>query len=177
MTINQPDVWDHSTSGVQFPENIPASLKDAIDSATKCRATVHLAILREPFLSLILGGRKRIESRFTTKRIAPFGQIAAGDLVILKQASGAVRGWFIAGATKSMALSDAQFDQVQRDYDDAICGYVDPQFWQSRRTKRYCTLIEVAAVDRVEQFHVRKHDQRAWVVFKRLAEEEVHDVA
>lgn len=33
MAMDQLDRWVHSTAGVQFPEDIPTNLKDAIDAA------------------------------------------------------------------------------------------------------------------------------------------------
>jgi len=53
---------------------------------------IHLAVLVEPYLSLILDGKKTIESRFSINRHAPFEQVQRGDVLILKRSSGPIEG-------------------------------------------------------------------------------------
>jgi len=40
----------------------------------------HLAILRQPFLNLILDGAKTVESRFSQKRISLFRKVEKGEV-------------------------------------------------------------------------------------------------
>src|ERR1700686_1163065 len=68
---------------------------------------IHLAVLVEPYLSLILDGKKTIESRFSTNRHAPFEQVQRGDVLILKRSSGPVEGL--------CTVSDAWFYQLNPD--------------------------------------------------------------
>lgn len=56
--------------------------------------TKHLAILKQPYLDYILSGQKTIESRFSRLKSAPFGVIKAGDIVLLKESGGKVKGEF-----------------------------------------------------------------------------------
>src|SRR4051794_21212088 len=53
---------------------------------------VHLAIFVEPFLSYVLEGSKSVESRFSTRQCAPLRRVSVGDIILLKAASGPVRG-------------------------------------------------------------------------------------
>ncbi len=43
----------------------------------------HLAIFTQPWLDLILEGKKTIDSRFTKVLFAPYGKIDVGDLVYM----------------------------------------------------------------------------------------------
>ena len=45
---------------------------------------IHLAIMVEPYLSLILQGIKTMESRFSQKMMQPFHRVSKGDIIILK---------------------------------------------------------------------------------------------
>ena len=47
--------------------------------------SLHLALLTEPFLSLLMNGAKTIESRFSRVRCAPYGCLARGDVIAVKK--------------------------------------------------------------------------------------------
>jgi hypothetical protein len=53
---------------------------------------LHLAVFIEPYLSFIFEGTKTIESRFNMRKQAPFGQVSAGDVLLLKRSGGPVCG-------------------------------------------------------------------------------------
>ena len=53
-----------------------------------CEKRLHLAIFREPFLTKIFSGVKKIESRFSLNRCAPYSEVNKGDLVFIKKISG-----------------------------------------------------------------------------------------
>ncbi len=54
----------------------------------------HLAIFKGDGAEKILSGEKKIESRFASRRIPPFGAISAGDLVYIKPSGGDIIGQF-----------------------------------------------------------------------------------
>jgi hypothetical protein len=54
--------------------------------------TLHLAIFREPYLTSIMEGKKTIETRFAKRPCAPYQRISAGDIIVLKRASGGIVG-------------------------------------------------------------------------------------
>jgi hypothetical protein len=71
---------------------------------------LHLAVFREPYLSFIMDGRKRIETRFAKRPCPPFEGVAEGDVVILKPSGGKIVGifevervWFYRLDPKSLA--------------------------------------------------------------------------
>ena len=82
---------------------------------------VHLAVMVEPYLSRVLDGSKTIESRFSRKKIAPWGRVSSGDVVVLKKSGGGfaavleatdatyVRGRRLLAGQGRMLLCDADF--------------------------------------------------------------------
>jgi predicted transcriptional regulator len=127
--------------------------------------TVHLAVMIEPYLSYILEGKKRIESRFSKHAIAPFCQIEPGELVLLKLTGGPVVGCFTADTVEFVTLNDQEHARLRQDYSDAICA--DDDFWKAREDKRYATLIGVRNARELRPAPVTKSDRRGWIVLRR----------
>ncbi|MBI3684901.1 ASCH domain-containing protein [Candidatus Azambacteria bacterium] len=126
----------------------------------------HLAIFNPPFLDLILEGRKTIEGRFSKVRCAPFGVIEEGDVVLMKESGGLVRGSFVVAKLESFGnLSQEKLKELEASYSESLCADVDPQYWQRRHASKYATLMHVAQPTRFERpFPFPKKDRRGWVV-------------
>lgn len=123
----------------------------------------HLTILKQPYLDYILSGKKTIESRFSKVRCAPFGIIKAGDVVLLKESGGRVKGEFEV-AKVSFFENISFFDLCQiRKYENEICSYLEEDFWISRSSARYVTLLVRSYP---EPYAYPKQDRRGWVVLK-----------
>ena len=60
----------------------------------------HLAIIHQPYIDLILGGTKTIESRFTKVKCPPYEKVKEGDLVYMKEPDGLVLGQFTVAKTE-----------------------------------------------------------------------------
>jgi hypothetical protein len=122
---------------------------------------LHLAVLAEPFLSLVLDGRKTVESRFTRVRCAPFELIGEGDIILLKQVAGPIRGLVLATHASFYELDKKTFAAIRRRYSRTICA--DEAFWRDRRDAAYATLIELAEPTSVPATLCNKRDRRGWV--------------
>ena len=122
---------------------------------------VHLAVFREPFLSLALNGPKTVESRFSRNRCAPFGEIGDGDIILLKEISGPIRGIALAKSVWFYDLTIEPLDRLRDRFGDTICA--DDDFWKSRRAAAYATLIELAETTSLEPLSCDKRDRRGWV--------------
>ena len=77
----------------------------ALSRLARGEVGLHLAVLTEPFCSLLLDGAKTIESRFSHVRCAPYGTLAKGDIVVVKKTGGPVTGAFQAGTVRSYHLT------------------------------------------------------------------------
>ncbi|MBL1214676.1 MAG: hypothetical protein HND52_15075 [Ignavibacteriae bacterium] len=134
--------------------------------------SIHLAIFNEPFLTLILEGVKKIETRFSINKISPYLKVKKGDIVILKKSGGMVTGFFIAGSVKYVEnLTTDVLEEIENEYGNLICSGYDKYFWEYRKNANYATLIEIKKVRRIEPITSEKRDRTSWVVLRKGLEE------
>jgi len=145
-------------NGVSFPDVSRQDVHDLLERIP-AEGALHLAILQQPYLDLIPEGTKTIESRFNTKRAAPFGKVAVGDLVLLKGSGRPVTNYFFAASAASIDLREVPIEEVRRQYAEGICA------------QDYCTLVEVGERGAIPPLSVIKRDQRGWVTFSRTSNE------
>jgi predicted transcriptional regulator len=135
----------------------------------------HLAIFTPPFLDLILEGRKTVEGRFSKVCCAPFGVVQEGDVVLMKESGGLVKGSFVVAKVESFEnLTEEKLKELEAHYSDFLCADADPQYWQRRRASKYATLMHVAHPTRFKQpFPFPKKDRRGWVVIEQSKEHQL----
>ena len=125
----------------------------------------HLAIFKGEGTSLILSGKKTVESRFSQRRNPPFGQIATGDLVYIKPNGKDIIGQF---REKIVILFDGleeeDISEIKLKYGGNIAA--DENYWKGKETAKYATLIFIGEVDPfiTSPIKIPKKDLRGWVV-------------
>lgn len=124
---------------------------------------LHVAVFHEPFLSWVLEGRKRVESRFSQHQVAPFGNVEAGDAVLLKRVAGPLVGICHVNAAWSYHLDASSWASIRDRFAVLLCAE-DDEFWSSRREARYATLISIEHVRALPDIEYPKSDRRGWVV-------------
>jgi hypothetical protein len=126
---------------------------------------VHLAVMVEPYLSLLMEGRKTVESRFSATRRAPWGCVGVGDIVLVKRSSGPVVGVAEVGRVWGFEIGGVdEVAAIRREFGGRVCG--GEAFWAGCAGARYGTLLEVARVGPVKHVNCHKRDQRGWVVLR-----------
>jgi hypothetical protein len=150
-----------AVEGDSFWENYLSPLS----KPTALPFTLHLGIFVEPYLQFILEGKKTIESRFASRRFAPYNRVKQGDVLLLKQSCGPIVGicqvthcWFYQLDPESMAT-------IRRDFAQALCAQ-DPEFWEQRQAACYATLMRIMFVKVIEPIPFPKRDRRGWVVLE-----------
>lgn len=123
---------------------------------------MHLAIVNQPYLNLILEGKKTIESRFTINKCAPYNKIKSGDIVFIKDAGKPVIAYFKVRAVQFIINENQNVDNIKENFSKEICANND-EFWSERKCKRYISLIWIDTVVKINPFNVEKKDKRAWV--------------
>lgn len=139
---------------------------EPLSSSGSSAFSIHLAILVEPYLEYILGGSKTIESRFSKNRIAPFGAVESGDVVLLRgpndnTLSGLClvrKVWFYHLNSKNLGLIRSDFAAALR--------VESSSFWEERKEARFATLMRISDVCRLPPISVPKRDRRGWVVLQ-----------
>jgi len=130
------------------------------------RIGIHVAIFAEPFLSLVLEGKKTVESRFSRNRCAPFGEVMPGDVILIKEVGGPICGVALAKETWFYDLDFEPLDRIRSKYGDSICG--DEEFWAARADASFATLIELAETTTMFPLDANKRDRRGWVSLRSM---------
>ena len=108
----------------------------------------HVAIMNKSYgdlIAKILSGEKKIESRWSKNRIAPWGRVKRGDRIYFKNSGGLV----VAMATAEKVM---QFER--KDFDKARELFPAPDEWA--RGKNYCVLIWLKNPKKVSPFKINK---------------------
>ncbi len=123
---------------------------------------VHLGIFGQPYLTYMLDGKKTIESRFSKNKIAPYNKITKDDIVIIKESSGNVLGYFTIKDVLFFDLNVISIDEVKSKYNSRLC--VDDTFWANKKDSRYATLIFIDKLFKLKPFHIRKKGMQTWAL-------------
>lgn len=161
-TSRQRDLPSLSSTLERLPQ--PLSISDLAARSADTSRQGHLVVLREPYLSRILDGTKTMESRFTKKRIAPFGRVEPGDVLFLKESAGPLRGMAIVSKVESLGpLGDDEVSRLFRTHQHAL--QLSPEWEKYKAHSNYATLISFSSVCRLETpLQIVKTDRRPWVV-------------
>lgn len=139
-----------------------APVRRQLDRARACRAALHVAVVREPYLQLLLDGRKTIESRFSINRVSPFEDVSAGDVLALKRQSGPVVGLCVVEYAAFYELDPPTWHLLRDQFARPLCAE-DDEFWATRERARYATLMTVVHAHWIDPVRVAKRDRRGWV--------------
>lgn len=130
---------------------------------TEQATALHLAIFVEPYLHYILEGKKTVESRFASRRFAPYGQVERGDVMLLKASGGPIVGLCCIAQVWCYTLDPASWQFIREHFTEALCAQ-DPTFWTNRAHASFATLMRVQHVYRLPPIEYPKRDRRGWVV-------------
>lgn len=123
----------------------------------------HIAILRQPFFSMVLSGEKTIESRWSMNKVAPYHKVSIGDELLLKLTGQAVTATAKVKDVKYYELTPQIVDEIRIKYGKKI-GTDRFEDWESTLQKKYCTLIWLDEVKTVEPIQVQRSNGAGWIV-------------
>jgi len=124
---------------------------------------IHLAIFIEPYLHLTLYGIKQFESRFSAKKIAPYGKVSAQDVIFLKKSGGSIVGECRVESVWFYDLNLTSLTDIRHLYQDKLRIQNDA-FWMEKKESKYATIVKIADSTRIEPIRLLKRDRRGWVV-------------
>lgn len=131
---------------------------------------LHLGIFVEPYLQYILDGLKTVESRFSTRRLAPYHHVGPGDVLLLKQASGPIVGLCHIAHVWFYRLDPQSWQTIRASFAQALCAQ-DPEFWTARAHASFATLMRIQHVQAIPPITYQKRDRRGWVVLRPATEQ------
>ncbi|MFQ5590825.1 MAG: ASCH domain-containing protein [Phycisphaerae bacterium] len=125
--------------------------------------TEHLVILKKQYLDAVLHGRKTAECRLSRYRRPPYGVVAVGDRLWLKQSSGPIRGTATVSRVEYFhPLPEARLTYLRRRYSASL--QADPTFFDNYQHARYATLIHIREVRPIEPVRLNRSGRYAWIV-------------
>ncbi len=156
--------WDNLPNAIEKPklDNDPFWSQYP---RTHPHAVIHIAILAQPYLDLVLNSKKTVESRFSADRRAPYQQVNAEDVVLLKQVSGPICGIARVARVWYYEVNPKVFWSIRCNF-GARLHIEDPEMWDRFKKASYATLIQLNNVQRLNPISYVKRDQRAWVIFR-----------
>jgi hypothetical protein len=132
----------------------------------------HVAIMRKSWglIPKILDGRKKIESRWSINRVAPWGKVKIGDSVYFKNSGEAVSAKAV--VSNILQFEDLNLKKIKDIFyryggEDGIASSNIESTIEWAKDKRYCTLIFLKDPERVRAFSINKKgfgNACAWMV-------------
>lgn len=125
----------------------------------------HLAVFVEPFLTYVLEGTKKVESRFSVNEAAPYGKVERGDVILIKSSGGPIVGIAEAAEATSYQIDAAGLDEIRAKFGQALC-IEGEEFWTAKRAACYATLVQLSQVSSTVHIDCDKRDKRGWVTLR-----------
>lgn len=126
----------------------------------------HLAIFTPQTVKDIFSGKKKIDGRFSKIKIAPYGKVGAGDIVLMKVSGEEIVGQFRVDRV-------IYFDHPQKEEAEALIKKyakdlaMPESFWLAHESIKFITLIFIKEVTKFLVVpEVPKKDLRPWVVLE-----------
>lgn len=151
LAVQGDPFWENYLDDLNPPESVPF--------------TLHLAILVEPYLQFVLDGKKTVESRFSTRKFAPYHRVSKGDVVLLKESSGPIVGLCQVNYVWFYQLDQESWRTIREDFAAVLCAQ-DPEFWKAREAASFATLMRIQYVKSIDPIKFTKRDRRGWVVLQ-----------
>ena len=105
----------------------------------------HVAILKRPYIDLILAGKKSVESRLYRTPKPPVDVLREGELIHLKESGGPFRAVAVAAKVEQFTdLTPRRMRELQREYGPAVCA--EPGYWEQRRDTRFAVFATLSFV-------------------------------
>lgn len=126
----------------------------------------HLAVFTLQSTKDIFSGKKKVDGRFSKIKIAPFGKVAAGDLILMKVSGEQIVGQF--RADRVFYFDHPQKDELKSLINKYGRELVMPEsFWLAHELTHYVTLVFIKEVTKfLIEPDVPKKDLRPWVVLE-----------
>lgn len=125
-------------------------------------ANIHLAVMVQPYLSLVLEGTKTIESRYSINMVSPYKKVKKGDIILLKKSGGDAVAIFEAGDIRCYQLKcKKDLFLIKEEFNDRL--RIDDDFWEEKSNAKYATLVDIGKLLQIPRFRINKTSRLGWV--------------
>ncbi len=124
---------------------------------------IHVAILKRPYIRLILEGRKTVESRLTRTAQPPYRAIESEERIFIKASSGPFMATAVAGKIEQHeGLEPSEILRLRLRHNRAVCG--DNSYWELKQSSRFAVFIDLTQVEPLGVGPAYPKSMRAWHV-------------
>ena len=130
----------------------------------------HVAVFNKEVIEAIFKGKKSIESRFSQKKIPPFGTVSVGDTIYIKPPGKEIIGQFKVKKVISFeGLTEEDWLLIRQKFGKGISlgsKALDEQFFQDHQNSKFGTLIFIGNIEQfiASPIRIQKSDLRGWMV-------------
>jgi hypothetical protein len=121
----------------------------------------------EDYILLMLTGTKAMGFKFSSRRVAPYRQMQAGDIIYLKESSGPIRGRVHVHSVHNEELTDSrQIMEFLVTNASTIGISSDTQLnriWKKNASSYYLCWWKMVSPEICDPIYIQKNDRRAWV--------------
>ena len=125
----------------------------------------HIAIIKEPYFSMVLRGEKTIESRWSMHKVEQYQKVQVGDEILIKKTGQPVTAKAEVADVQYFTLTPQKVDEIRIMYGKQI-GTDKLEDWQSTLQKKYGTLVWLKNVVRIPPLVVPRSHGAGWIVCK-----------
>lgn len=126
----------------------------------------HLAIFRGDAIEQIFGGKKRVDARFSQKKVLPFGLVSRGDIVLMKKPGQKILGQFEVDRVLYWDHPTAEeIAMIRKKYGQTLG--LSENFWLTKNNINYLSLIFIGTVSPfLVSPKIEKRDLRGWMILE-----------
>lgn len=125
----------------------------------------HLAVVRKPFLDLILEGKKTIDSRWTQNRTAPFWKVKRGDTIYFKETGKPACATANVAEVRFMKVTPDIAEKIRIKFGKELCADMFDN-WEDLRHMNFVTLVFLRDVKPIEPLRISCYSRNGWVCLK-----------
>lgn len=126
----------------------------------------HVAILRKQPFYKIISGKKVIETRWSMNKIVPFNALKENDVIYLKETGKDVSARAEVEKVEYYLLNDSVIKQIIKKYHKEICICDKEKFYFKVKDKKYCSLIWLKNIEKIEPIKVKKSNGAGWLIIE-----------
>lgn len=127
--------------------------------------SIHLAVMRQPYLDYVIDGSKTVESRLTKNRIVPYRAAGPGDIILFKESGGPISAVAVVRNARFFEIKDAaELGEVVDPYLPGLA--YDDDFLPSKAEARFVSLITIDSVAPLAALRMEKQSRQSWVTYR-----------
>lgn len=126
----------------------------------------HLAIFLKDAAEKVLAGEKEVELRLSQHKVLPYGAVAKGDVIYVKNSGGKIIGQVaVDNVLYYDQLDSEMYRNLRHEYEEA--SLMGKDFWDKKSNSAFATIIFLKnPIKFLAPLSYQKHDRRPWIIME-----------